>query len=80
MKDEIKMTHTQYTLVADAGRIKVAYFERKQCIRIIRSVDGEILKEIPFPDEHDFAWHGNRFDLTEFIEIVKRYRKICNHK
>jgi hypothetical protein len=57
-------------LYVDAGRVRIAYLEDRQIIRVIRLADGEMLKEIEFPN----------FSFSGFTEQVALYNEICNHK
>jgi len=54
-------------LTADCGRVKVAYFDAEKKIKVIRTADGELLKETPFT-----------FDFKNFVEEAKTYNIICN--
>jgi len=63
------LTYDNNILTADCGRVKVAYFDDEQKIKVIRTADGEVLKEMPFI-----------FDLENFVEVAKTQNIICNHK
>jgi hypothetical protein len=56
--------------VIDAGRIKVCVTETENIMKVIRTIDGEVLTS----DHHDFN------DVPGFIEKADMYSQICNHK
>ena len=66
----IKIEYDNNVLTADAGIVDVCYVEQRQEIRVVRKADKQILRTDPFPE----------FNLTEFVETVKKFDKICNQK
>lgn len=56
-------------LSADAGRVKVCYYEKECELRVVRTEDGELLHQM----------HA-RFDLLWFIERVNHFYNVCNHR
>ena len=63
----IEMTYSSGILCANAGRVKVAYYESEGRLKVIRVHDSHKLYDSKFT-----------FTLTEFINEVKRYEKLCN--
>jgi len=63
------LTYDNNILTADCERVKVAYFGDERVIKVIRAIDGEVLKEMPFI-----------FDFKNFVEVAKTQNIICNHK
>lgn len=66
----IKIEYDNNVLTADAGIVDVCYVEQRQEIRVVRKRDRQVLRVDPFPE----------FTLTEFVETVKKFDKICNQK
>lgn len=66
----IKIEYDNNVLTADAGIVDVCYVEQRQEIRVVRKRDRQVLRVDPFPE----------FNLSDFIEIVKKFDKICNQK
>jgi len=56
-------------LSVNCGRVKVAYFEAEKKIKLIRTIDNQIITEKPFI-----------FELKAFVKIVGTQNIIFNHK
>jgi hypothetical protein len=66
-KKPIFMNYSEGILTANAGRVKVAYFEAEKHLKVIRCHDSKKIYDFPF-----------RFTFPEFIAEVERFEKMCN--
>lgn len=70
MNKPINIVYQGDIALVSCDRVVISFHDGEKVLRVTRACDGEILKQEPF----------THFDLDKFIEKVKEYDRLCNHK